>query len=308
MRHHFAVRAFLSGILGLSLIASACGSSGGGSPSGSSSPKGSLTIGSFGFNESDILAELYGQALAHTGYTVKYKLELGSRKIVEPALEHGDIDLYPGYAASDLEYINKQAGEAGTDPAANVAKLNQHLASLGLVALPPSPAADENSFVVTKATADQYHLKSLTDLASVASQLVLGAPPDCPTNPFCVPALQRVYGITFKEVKSLDFGGPQTKADLENGTVQVAVIFSTDSTIAAKGWVQLADPKHMNAADNVTPIGKASVLTGEVADILNRVDAKLTTADLLALNKRVDIDHVDASTAAADWLRTNGFI
>ena len=116
--HTWAYRALLASILGLSLIASACGSSGGGSPSSS---KGTITVAGFNFPESSILANVYGQALKGSGWTAKYKLNLGNRELVEPALERGDIDLYPGYAATELEFINGAKGEATPNAAQTVA-------------------------------------------------------------------------------------------------------------------------------------------------------------------------------------------
>src|SRR6266566_5302754 len=105
-----------------------------------------------------VFAELYGQALKHDGYDVKFRLNLGNREVVAPALKSGQIDLYIGYAATDLEYYNNKAGEANGDTTATTSKLNGHLQSLGLVALTPSAAVDQNAFAVTKATAAKYNL------------------------------------------------------------------------------------------------------------------------------------------------------
>src|SRR4029077_16106067 len=127
----------LAATAALVFVAGACGSTGGG---GNPSPasKGTLTVAGFNFPESSILSEVYGQALAHDGYTINYKLNLGNREVVSPALTSGQVDLYPGYAATDLEFYNKGAGEASGDPVANVAKLNTRLAPLSLVALAPA--------------------------------------------------------------------------------------------------------------------------------------------------------------------------
>src|SRR5260370_4264724 len=130
---------WLVGVAALVFVAAACGSTGGsGNPSPAS--KGTLTVAGFNFPESSILAEIYGQALAHDGYTINYKLLLGTREVVAPALESGQIDLYPGYAATDLEFYNKGPGEANGDPAATTPKLTSHLQALGWTTLPPSPA------------------------------------------------------------------------------------------------------------------------------------------------------------------------
>lgn len=297
-------RAILSGILGLSLIASACGSSGGGSPSAN---KGTITVAGFNFSESSILADIYGQALKAQGYTINYKLNLGNREVVEPALEKGDIDLYPGYAATELEFINKGKGEATPDPTATVAKLNTYLQPKNLIALTASPADDEDAFAVLPGTASKYSLKSLSDVAPVANQLVLGGPPECPTRPFCAKGLADKYGIHFKDFKALDAGGPLTKAALDKGDIQVGLLFSSDGSIAAKGYVVLKDDKHLQNADNITPVMRSKVATSDVKNLLNSIDAKLTTADLASMNKQADIDKADPDTIAATWLSQHGF-
>src|SRR5262249_52920041 len=146
----WAYRALLATILGLAMIGSACGSSGGGSPATAASPKGTITIAGFNFAESGILANVYGGALKGAGWTINYKLNLGSREVVAPALKRGEIDLYPGYAATDLEYYDNNAGLATPDPVQTVAKLNQQLQSLSLKAATAAPAIDTNAFAVLK--------------------------------------------------------------------------------------------------------------------------------------------------------------
>src|SRR5437660_8688354 len=151
--------------VGLAFLTAGCGSSPGASPS--SSPKGSITVASFNFSESAILAQIYGQALKAKGYTVAFKLNLGSREVVEPALERGDIDLYPGYAATELEFQNKGKGEATPDATATVAKLNTYLGPKNLKALDASPAVDQNAFAVLKSGQYGKYTK-LSDLAGTA--------------------------------------------------------------------------------------------------------------------------------------------
>src|SRR5690348_15132794 len=233
--------ATLAAVLAVALAAVACGSSPSGS--GGSTPKGTITIGGFKFSEGSVLAELYGQALQHAGYKVTFKLNLGSREVVAPAIKSGQIDLYIGYAATDLEYYNKGAGEATGDATATTAKLNSHLQSLGLVALTPSAAVDQNAFAVTKATQTKYSLAKLSDLQPVAGQLVLGAGPECPTRPYCLPGLMSTYGLHFKSFKALDTDGSLTRAAFKNGAIDVGLVFSSDGDLNALGLVVLQDDK-----------------------------------------------------------------
>jgi osmoprotectant transport system substrate-binding protein len=302
----WACRALLSTILGLSLIGSACGSSGGGSPSTSSSPKGTITIAGFNFPESSILANVYGGALKGQGYTINYKLNLGAREVVAPALGRQEIDLYPGYAATDLEYYDKNAGLATPDAVQTVAKLNSTIQSMNLKALDAAPAIDTNAFAVLKSGKYGTDTK-LSDLASVAGQMTLGGPPECPTRPFCQQGLERVYGLHFKGFKALDSAGPLTKAALDHGDIDVGLVLSSDSAYSTGKYVQLADDKHLQNADNVVPIGRGAVLNADVSSILNGVSAQLTTDALIGMNKKSDVDKEDPDVIAADWLKANGF-
>jgi osmoprotectant transport system substrate-binding protein len=293
----------VAAVAALATVATACGST---NTPGTTS-KGTVTVAGFNFPESSILAELYGQALAHDGYTVNYKLLLGTREVVAPAIKSGQIDLYPGYAATELEFYNNGAGEANGDAAATTAKLNSHLSSLSLVALTPSAAVDQNAFAVTKATQTKYNLSKLSDLTPIGNQLVLGAGPECPTRPFCEPGLKTTYGITFKDFKALDTDGPLTRAAFKNGTIQVGLVFSSDADLNALGLTVLQDDKHLENADNVVPVVRQSVATSEVTSVLNKVSAGLTTADLVTMNGQVELLHQDADAVATAYLQQHNY-
>ena len=287
----------------LLLTVAACGST----TTGGSTSKGNVTIGGFAFSEGSVLAELYGQALQHDGYNVTFKLNLGSREVVGPALKSGQIDMYVGYAATDLEYWNQSAGEASGDVTATTQKLNSHLQPLNLVALNPSNTVDQNAFAVTKATADKYSLKTLSDLAPVAGQLVMGAGPECKTRPFCLPGLEKTYGIKFKDFKTLDTDGPLTRAAFKNDSIQVGLVFSSDADLNKLGLVVLQDDKHLESADNVVPIVRQAVATDEVKSVLNGVSAKLTTTDLVQMNSQVELLHQDADAVTKVWLQNHNY-
>jgi osmoprotectant transport system substrate-binding protein len=295
-------------MVALALVTTSCGSTGG--PSSSASPKGTITIASFNFSESIILAHIYGDALKNKGYTVNYRDKLGNREIVEPALENGQIDLYAGYAATDLTFVEKRQGvalDAGTDAQANVAKLNTLLNPKGVKALNPSPAVDQNAFAVTKAEADQNHLVKLSDVSSVASSWTLGGPPECPQRPFCEQGLISVYGLHFKAFKALDAGGPLTYAAFKSGAINIGLVFSSDGAIAANNLVVLQDDKHLQQADNIVPLIRSNVANSEVTSLLNSIDAKLNTPDLTAMNKSADVDKQDPTDVAATWVKGHGF-
>jgi glycine betaine/choline ABC-type transport system substrate-binding protein len=130
--------------------------------------EGDITVGSTNFYEQEILGEIFAQVLESNGATVERKFQLGNREIVFPALESGEIDVLAEYAATALEFVNGGAGEATTDPAATTEALAAAVEPKGLVALDYAEATDQNGFVVTQATADQYSLVTISDLAKPA--------------------------------------------------------------------------------------------------------------------------------------------
>jgi osmoprotectant transport system substrate-binding protein len=130
--------------------------------------EGDITVGSTNFYEQEILGEIFAQMLESNGATVERKFQLGNREIVFPALEAGEIDVLAEYAATALEFVNGGAGQATTDPVATTDALRAALEPKGLAALNPAEATDQNGFVVSQATADQYGLTKISDLAQPA--------------------------------------------------------------------------------------------------------------------------------------------
>ncbi|HTJ75346.1 MAG TPA: ABC transporter substrate-binding protein [Acidimicrobiales bacterium] len=271
----------------------------------------SVVIGSAPFSESVIVANMYAGALQADGYQVTVRKGLGQREIYLPALQKGGkdngIDLVPEYVGTLLEFVNKNAGEASGDLDATVTKLRARLEPMGLTALTPSPAADQNAFAVTKATADKYKLKKLSDLAPIAGQLTLGAGPECPARPFCQPGLEKTYGLKFKSFKVLDSGGPLTLGALASGDIDVGLVFSSDGGVAARNLVVLDDDKKLQTVDNIVPAIRNDVLDDTIRKDLNKVSAALTTDDLIQLNKRADVDKADPEMLAREWLQQHGF-
>lgn len=305
MRSHRVV-VFLA-LAGLVLAACGAGTPG---PAAGPATKVSLAIASFNFSESQILAEIYGQALAADGHTVEYKHKLGSREIVFPALEKGDVSFVPEYLATVLAFTTRST-ELVQDAKKGQAQLAETLKPKGIAVLDVAPAIDTNSFVVTKATAQKYGLRTMSDLAKVAGQLVLGAPPTCPQRPFCLIGLEKTYGIKFKEFKPLDTGGPITVAAVESGQVDVGLLFSTDAQILAKGFVLLEDDKHLQAADNVVPVVRQDILDKAGTTFskrVNEISAKITTEKLTKLNGQVSVDKKDPRDVAKDFLKAEGLI
>ena len=281
----------------------ACGSSGNPLSTGSSSSSGGssngITVGSADFPESALLAEIYAGALEAKGIKVTKKLNIGAREAYIPALQDGSIDLIPEYTGVLTQYFNKKA--SAKDSAGVYAELKASLPAT-LTVLDKSAAEDKDALVMKKSRADQLGVKSIADLAGKASQLTVGGPPEWKTRLTGIPGFKAIYGLTFKEFRPLDAGGPLTLNALKSGQIDAGDLFTTDPNITANDLIALADPKSMYAAQNVVPLISKSKDTPTIDAALNAVSAKLDTPTLLGLVKEVVIDHKDASAVAKEFL------
>lgn len=300
-------RAVVAALLALGLLATACG--GDDDDDAAEERSGAaIKIGAQDFGESAILGEIYKQALEADGFKADTSELGGFRALLFAAFDSGDVNLAPEYLASELEFLNEEAGNppgvATSDVDETLGKLKPFLEEKGLVAFKPSEAVNTNSFVMTQEKADELGIETMSDLAEKGEGLKLGAPPDCEDNAFCIPGFIEVYGFDFSSgFTPLDSG--VIASALTAGEIDVALLFSTDGRIADEGWVVLEDDKTMLAADNVLPVASQEIADeygDDLESLLDKVSAELTTDDLIELNKRFDIDKEDPEDIAADWL------
>ena len=262
-----------------------------------------ITIGSFGFPESELLAELYAVALERAGYQVDRQPAIGPRELAEPALQRGLIELLPEYSGSALNFFTGQ-DTATADPNATHDALVQAMAPRGIAVLEAAPAQDQNAVGVTMQTAERLGLRRVSDLAPYADRMEFGGPAECPERPLCLLGLRDRYGLEFQGFVPLDASGPLTRAALTSGDVQVALLFTTSPALLDAGLVLLADDRGLQPAENVTPVVRTETLERfgpGLADAVNAVSRRLTTEDLRAMNGEVQ-DGRPVPEVVADWL------
>jgi osmoprotectant transport system substrate-binding protein len=312
-----------------------------GTPAGQ---KATIKVGSDGFDEAKLMAEIYAQALENGGYTVdRAGIGIGTRAVSAKALDSGELNLKPEYissavgfyaktdptcaAASPAPGASESAAPAASVPAgckgsgdasANEVALKALLKPKGITVLDFSPAVDTNAFVVRQDTATQYGLAKMSDTAAVQDKLKWGVATDCATNSLCgAPggALQSAYGIT---QKTIDAATPLAACDqpmadaLKQKTIDVGELCSTQGVIASNSWVLLQDDKQTQGADNIAPIVRDDLLAQVDATsfekILNDVSAKLDTVTLTKLNAQVSVDKKDIAVVATAWLKDSGLV
>lgn len=273
-----------------------------------------LTIGSAGFTESDLLAQMYALLLRRAGYSTKI-ISVTNREIYEPALENGQIDIVPEYAATFADWLNAKKNGSDADPvgspdlAATMKALRALAAPRGLTVLDPGRAVDQNAFAVTAAYAGKHHLKTLGDLGRSGLPVRLAAGDECVERPYCAPGLRKTYGIDITAVDPKGVGTTQAKQAVQSGRDQMVLTTTTDATLDDFGLVLLADDKHLQNADYLVPVVNRSRAGGVgVRKALGRLNTVLTTADLARLNEQVDSWRRLPEDVARTYLRSEHLI
>ncbi len=310
----FAKMAAATVTIGLMSVLAACGS---GDPTAapSASTSGSaggakVIVGSFAFPESEILGEIYAQALQAKGIEVETKFNIGQRPATIPALRDGSINVIPEYNGNLLGFYNKNFTERTTAEVDGA--LAEAVKADKLRVLKSAAAEDKDAYVVTRPTADKG-LKTIGDLSKIVP-FKLAANPQFTEYSYGIPGLKDVYkvgtnpkDVTFVPIE--DSGGPDTVKALVDDSVQVADIYTTSPALVKENLVVLEDPENMIASQNIIPLVAESAYTDQLAQVLDAVSAQLTTEDLIALRDRVEgKEKESADTAAKDWLTQKGLL
>lgn len=274
----------------------------------------SLTIGSAGFTESDLLAQMYALLLNEAGYRTSM-LTVANRELYEPALESGQIDVVPEYAATFADWLNAKANGADADPVGSpdlgetMTALRGLAAPRGLTVLDPGRAVDQNAFAVDTDYAREHDLRTLSDLGASGLEVRLAAGDECVQRPYCAPGLKETYGIDVTGVDPKGVGTTQAKQAVQSGRNQMMLTTTTDATLDEFGLVLLADDKNLQNADYVVPVvNHARAGSDRVAKALGRLNDVLTTADLASLNQQVDSWRRLATDVARAYLQDKGLL
>ncbi|MYW60147.1 MULTISPECIES: ABC transporter substrate-binding protein [unclassified Streptomyces] len=253
-----------------------------------------LTVGSAGFTESDLLAQMYALLLRRAGYETEL-ITVANRELYEPALESGRVDVVPEYAATFADWLNAKENGPDAEPvgspdlATTMKALRRLAAPRGLTVLDPGKAVDQNAFAVTREFAAEHSLRTLSDLGASGLPVRLAAGDECVSRPYCRPGLEKTYGIDVTAVDPKGVGTTQAKRAVQSGQDQMVLTTTTDATLDAFGLVLLEDDKKLQNADAVVPVvNRARAGSERVARALDALAPVLTTADLAGLNRQVD--------------------
>jgi osmoprotectant transport system substrate-binding protein len=272
--------------------------------SGGTGTGGKIVVGSADFPESQLIAQIYGQALDGAGFDVSYQMAIGAREVYFKAIQNGEIDLVPEYTNSLLSYVLRLKDPNALPTAKNV---DEQITALGealpdgLEVLTPSTAEDKDVISCTAEAAQKYNLTDLASLGAASKNLSIGAQPEFETrSPFGLAGFKQLYGAEFKKFVPLTVAAVADALSAKQ--IDCGNLFSTMSVITTGGFVTLEDEKGLVPHEAVLPLVRTAVVTPELESALANVNSRLTTDVLKQLMVKVEVDAAAPDVVAQQWL------
>jgi osmoprotectant transport system substrate-binding protein len=293
-------------LLLLVVVLAACTGGSSAPPGGATEEPRAIRFAAYDFLENQILVAVYAEGARRAGLPVDVQSGVGTREVVEPALEQGVVDVVVDYLGTALTFVGREPAATGGTPDQLRASLARALEPRGVRVLAAAAAEDQNGFAVATSFAAANSLVALSDLAPLAAGLTFGGPPECRQRPLCLPGLEEAYGLRFAAVRAMSSRAATVEA-LVAGEIDVGLLETTDARLGTAPVTLLADDRALQPHENVVPLLRTAVLDREgdrLRTALDAVSARLTTPDLVALNRAVEIDRLTPAEAAARWWRS----
>lgn len=296
-------------VLVLVLGVAACGNSG--NETGGSQPQGldlNVTLGTKNFDEQFILGELYKQALGAKGYKVTLRRNIGSTEVIDGSLQRREIDGYPEYVGVAATVVAR-ADVAGKDAQGTYKIARDFYASRGQALSAQTRFENVDAVATTVFFAQRHGLRTLADLRKL-DQFTLGARPEFGDRVQGLQGMQSTYGLTNATLRPLAIGTQYSA--LDRGDIDVANVFSTDGQLASGQYKVLEDPKRLFGYQHVALVidrAKLKRLGGDrFMNVVDALNARLTTAALIEMNRAVTVEGLDPAAVAQRFLSENGLV
>lgn len=270
----------------------------------SASSSKSIIVGSKSFSESKTVSEIYAIALEHAGYKVIRKPNIAN-SVVYRVVKTGQIDVYPEYTGTIVETYLKKNGSGKT--ANQMAKIaSRGVKKNGLVTFKYAPGDNRQGIGMRTSIARKYGIKNLSDLQKNAGKIRFVSQGEFDKRADALPGMNKKYGkFNFKSHK--DYDDSLKYMIMSEGKGDAAPVSTTDGQLATSKFTLLKDNKSLWPPYNLVPLvnKKSARVHPKMEKTLNKVDAKLTTKQLLSLNKKVDVQGKNYRMVALNWYNQN---
>ncbi len=267
-----------------------------------------IEIGHKNYTEQRIVGQLFAKIIeAKTDYEVNVT-EFGSTSIVFGALKAGEVDVYGEYTGTAYSAL---LGESELNDPQEVYDYVKKTfeEELNLYWLNEMGFNNTYTFSVVPEVAEEYKLETISDLAEVSDELVLGAVMEFIEREDGLPGVQEYYGgFEFEDVMALDPGLRYTV--VKEGKVDVIDAFSTDGKILVYNLKVLEDDKQFFPPYFAAPIVTEEIYNDypDIVEALNLLGGVLTDEEMQELNYKVGEEGMNPEVVAEEFLKEKGLI
>jgi glycine betaine/choline ABC-type transport system substrate-binding protein len=266
-----------------------------------------IVVGSKNFTDQIVLGELFAQQIeAHSALRVERKLNLGGTFICHDALVSGKIDLYPEYTGTALTAVLNDPLEK--DRQAVFRRVQQeYRARYHVEVMPPLGFNNTFAMVVRGEDAANFHLRAISDIASLAPKWRAGFGYEFMERPDGYRGWIAAYGLHFAgEPHILDLG--LLYRALADKQVDLVAGNSTDGVIESLHMVALEDDRHYFPPYEAVPLVRAATLEKhpEVRGALGTLAGKISVDEMRRMNYEVDGEHRDPADVVRAFRQSKG--
>ena len=242
------------------------------------------------------------------GYPTEITKGLADSNIVQPALENGDVDLYPDYTGSCWANILGYDPTGVSNDEMFAGLKEEYEQKFGITWLGLYGFNNTYGVVVDKTFAETHGLKTISDLAAISEEVRFGANPTYIERPDALPALSEAYGLNFKEIVEVDIS--LRYATIENGEADASVAFTTDAQLAVGNVVLLEDDLNAQNAYYCSTIVRQDTLAEYegLEETLMLMNGLINDAEMAAMNYEVEIEGRDEYEVAREYLVNKGLL
>jgi osmoprotectant transport system substrate-binding protein len=288
-------------VMVLTLSMTACGTK---STGNSTSKNSTIRVGTKDFTENLIVGELYALALEDAGYKVERVPSIAG-SVIHTSLINNKIDLYPEYTGTGLLSILKMKPMTNPEEVYKTVK-EGYEKQFKITWLQYSQANDGQGLVIRTDVSKKLNITTISDLQKHAGEIRFASQGEFDQREDGIPALTKVYGkLKWKSSKVYDNGLKYEV--LKNNEADVAPAYTTEGQLVNTGeYTLLEDDKHVWPPYNLAPVIRDNVLDAhpDIANIINKVSAKLDTKTLTALNAKVDVNKEEYEKVAKDYYKS----
>lgn len=258
--------------------------------------------------ESYILGQMLALLIEQdTGLSVRLTNGVGGgTSNIHPAMLRGGFDIYPEYTGTSWEAVLKHKDPYQDDKFSILE--DAYKKQYGLEWANLYGFNNTYGLAVSKQVAQQYQLKTFTDLAKVSHQLIFGAEYDFFEREDGYKQLQEVYGIHFGRVIDMDIGLKYQA--IRDKKIDAMVVFTTDGQLSVSEVVVLQDDRNLYPSYKAGTVVRTELLTTYPAlrTTLKKLNNLIDDATMAHLNFLVETERKRPEEVAKNYLLQKGLL